>query len=52
MYALILCALYGVIYWLPTVVKGFGVTGTQNGLLSSVPLGGGSHRADDHPKKA
>jgi MFS family permease len=37
MYALILCALYGVIYWLPTVVKGFGVTGTQNGLLSSVP---------------
>jgi MFS family permease len=37
MYALILCALYGVIYWLPTVVKGFGVTGTQNGLISSVP---------------
>jgi MFS family permease len=36
-YALILCALYGVIYWMPTVVKGFGVTGTQNGLLSSVP---------------
>ena len=36
-YALILCALYGVIYWIPTVVKGFGVTGTQNGLLSSVP---------------
>jgi MFS family permease len=36
-YALILCALYGVIYWIPTVVKGFGVTGTQNGLLSSIP---------------
>jgi MFS family permease len=36
-YALILCALYGVIYWLPTVVKGFGVTGTQNGLLSALP---------------
>jgi nitrate/nitrite transporter NarK len=36
-YALILCALYGVIYWLPTVVKGFGVTGTQNGLLSAIP---------------
>jgi len=36
-YALILCALYGVIYWIPTVVKGFGVTGTQNGLLSSLP---------------
>jgi nitrate/nitrite transporter NarK len=26
-----------VIFWIPTVVKGFGVTGTQNGLLSSVP---------------
>jgi len=36
-YALILCALYGVIYWIPTVVKGFGVTGAQNGLLSAVP---------------
>ena len=36
-YALILCALYGVIYWIPTVVKGFGVTGTQNGLLSAAP---------------
>ena len=38
-YALILCALYGVIYWIPTVVKGFGVTGAQNGLLSAVPRG-------------
>ena len=38
-YALILCALYGVIYWIPTVVKGFGVTGAQNGLLSAVPWG-------------
>lgn len=36
-YALILTALYGVIYWLPTVVKGFGATGTQNGVLSSLP---------------
>jgi MFS family permease len=36
-YALILCALYGVIYWLPTVVKGFGVSGTVNGLLSALP---------------
>ena len=37
LYILILTSLYGVIYWLPTVVRGFGVTGTQNGLLSSLP---------------
>lgn len=36
-YTLILTALYGVIYWIPTVVRAFGVTGTQNGLLSSLP---------------
>ena len=36
-YTLILTALYGVIYWTPTVVKAFGVTGTQNGLLSALP---------------
>lgn len=36
-YTLILTALYGVIYWIPTVVKAFGVTGTQNGLLSALP---------------
>ena len=36
-YALLLTALYGVIYWLPTVVKGFGATGTQNGMLSALP---------------
>lgn len=36
-YMLILASLYGVIYWLPTVVKGFGATGVQNGLLSSIP---------------
>lgn len=36
-YALILTSLYGVIYWIPTVVKGFGATGTQNGILSSLP---------------
>ena len=36
-YMLILVSLYGVIYWLPTVVRGFGVTGTQNGVLSSIP---------------
>lgn len=38
-YTLILTSLYGVIYWLPTVVKGFGATGTQNGLLSALPWG-------------
>jgi MFS family permease len=36
-YMLILASLYGVIYWLPTVVKAFGATGTQNGILSSIP---------------
>lgn len=36
-YTLILTALYGVIYWIPTVVRSFGVTGTQNGLLSALP---------------
>ncbi|WP_412065758.1 MFS transporter [Rhizobium sp. SYY.PMSO] len=36
-YMLILTSLYGVIYWLPTVVRGFGVSGTQNGLLSAIP---------------
>jgi MFS family permease len=36
-YALILTSLYGVIYWTPTVIKGFGATGTQNGLLTSLP---------------
>ena len=36
-YALILTSLYGVIYWTPTVIKGFGVSGTQNGLLTALP---------------
>ena len=36
-YILINISLFGVIYWLPTVIKGFGVTGTQNGLLNAVP---------------
>ncbi|MFK3668369.1 MFS transporter [Ochrobactrum teleogrylli] len=36
-YMLILASLYGVIYWLPTVVRGFGVSGTENGLLSAIP---------------
>jgi MFS family permease len=36
-YSMITLALYCVIYWLPTVVKGFGATNTQNGLLTSLP---------------
>ncbi len=36
-YMLIPASLYGVIYWLPTVVRGFGVSGTENGLLSAIP---------------
>ncbi len=37
MYAVILTSLFGVTYWLPTVIREFGVTGTQNGLLTSIP---------------
>jgi MFS family permease len=36
-YSMITLSLYCVIYWLPTVVKGFGATSTQNGLLISLP---------------
>ncbi len=36
-YTMITLSLYGVIYWLPTVVKGFGATSTQNGLLNALP---------------
>ncbi|MGO4717178.1 MFS transporter [Bradyrhizobium sp. 2TAF24] len=36
-YTMITLALYGIIYWLPTVVKGFGATGTENGLLNALP---------------
>ena len=36
-YIMITLSLYGIIYWLPTVVKGFDVTGTQNGLLNALP---------------
>jgi MFS family permease len=36
-YSMITLALYCVIYWLPTVVKGFGATSTQNGLLNALP---------------
>ena len=30
-------SLYGVIYWLPTVIREFGVTGAQNGALTAAP---------------
>jgi MFS family permease len=36
-YALILTSLYGVIYWTPTVIKAFGVSGTRNGVLTALP---------------
>lgn len=36
-YILINISLFGVIYWLPTIIKGFGVTGAENGLLNAVP---------------
>ncbi|MET3905820.1 MFS family permease [Bradyrhizobium sp. S3.3.6] len=38
-YTMIILSLYGIIYWLPTVVKGFGATGTQNGMLNALPWG-------------
>ncbi len=28
---------YGISYWLPTIVKGFGVTNTVNGLINIIP---------------
>ncbi len=37
LYTLILISLYGVIYWLPTVVHNFGFPPVQNGLLSAAP---------------
>ncbi len=36
-YTLVNTSLFGIIYWLPTVVKAFGATGTQNGLLTALP---------------
>ncbi|HLG80901.1 MAG TPA: MFS transporter [Bradyrhizobium sp.] len=36
-YMMMSTSLYGVSYWLPTVVKGFGVSATVNGLLNSIP---------------
>ncbi|HWK43968.1 MAG TPA: MFS transporter [Stellaceae bacterium] len=38
-YMLMSTSLYGMTYWLPTVVKGFGVSSTINGLLNMVPWG-------------
>ncbi len=36
-YMMISIAIYGVGYWLPTVVRGFGVTSTVNGALNMIP---------------
>lgn len=36
-YTLLLTSLYGIIYWLPTVIKGFGVSSSLNGLLTMIP---------------
>ncbi|MGG1947700.1 MFS transporter [Trinickia sp. NRRL B-1857] len=36
-YMLMSTSLYGVTYWLPTLVKSFGVSSTTNGLLSMLP---------------
>jgi MFS family permease len=36
-YMMMSTSLYGVSYWLPTVVKGFGVSATINGLLNTIP---------------
>ncbi|WP_345889817.1 MFS transporter [Paraburkholderia sp. Cy-641] len=36
-YMLMSTSLYGVTYWLPTIVKSFGVSNTTNGLLSMLP---------------
>ncbi|KKB62602.1 MFS sugar transporter [Robbsia andropogonis] len=36
-YMLMSTSLYGVTYWLPTLVKSFGVSSTMNGLLNMIP---------------
>ncbi|HEV2673638.1 MAG TPA: MFS transporter [Aliidongia sp.] len=36
-YMMMSTSLYGVSYWLPTVVKGFGVSSSVNGLLNTLP---------------
>ncbi|WP_144957863.1 MFS transporter [Pseudomonas oryzihabitans] len=37
LYMMASISIYGVGYWLPTVVRGFGVTNTVNGLLNILP---------------
>lgn len=36
-YMMLSISVYGVSYWLPTLVKGFGVTNTTNGMLNILP---------------
>ncbi|TDV08126.1 sugar phosphate permease [Paraburkholderia caballeronis] len=36
-YMMLSISVYGVSYWLPTLVKGFGVSNTANGLLNVIP---------------
>ncbi|GGF19710.1 hypothetical protein GCM10011611_27120 [Aliidongia dinghuensis] len=36
-YMMVSTSIYGISYWLPTVVKGFGVSSTVNGLLNMIP---------------
>jgi MFS family permease len=36
-YTLIITALFGVIYWMPTVIHEFGASARQNGILSALP---------------
>ncbi|SAL21937.1 major facilitator transporter [Caballeronia terrestris] len=36
-YMMLSISVYGVSYWLPTLVKGFGVSNTTNGMLNIVP---------------
>jgi MFS family permease len=38
-YMLMSTALYGVSYWLPTIVKDFGIGATKNGLINMIPWG-------------
>jgi MFS family permease len=36
-YMMVSISIYGIGYWLPTVVRGFGVSSTVNGLLNMIP---------------
>lgn len=36
-YMMLSISVYGLSYWLPTLVKGFGVSNTSNGLLNIIP---------------